>query len=279
MRCDRVDIPIHVDERRRAAVRRQERHRGLGDQAVADAKRPEQPVTAHRVERIHSAERNGSNRAARVRRGRWGIRRRRPASRRHLLQHCRPLSRLADPRRGAAATSTAAATEGAMGKRRAPARCGQQSAWAVGSRRGHAAGRHGVREMRGPVGPPEIGVDREQAVGAPAEEGECLEAAIADEAVLEDRLGQRLEPVRLVLECRLPQETELALLDGSPGEPIVGLRGARALCVGPARRPLASLRVREDRHEAERRRESRSAGHAVPAAPHRVSPEGWTPNA
>src|SRR5207249_170078 len=102
------------------------------------------------------------------------------------------------------------------------------------------AGRRRVVEDRRPGRAREIGVDREDTIVAAAEEGEALEAPIADQTVEQYWRCQRIELTAGILDLHRPEEGELALLDGVLREARVAAQPAAALRIEAARRPLAT---------------------------------------
>src|SRR5262249_41530146 len=140
-------------------------------------------------------------------------------------------------------------------ERRATARHRRQTSRTFHRARWPAAGRRRVIENRRPGRPREIGVDREDAIVAAAEEREALEASITDQAIEQHWRRERIELTAGVLDFHRPEERELALLDGVLREARVAAQPVAALCVEAARRPLgaaATLRVQKrDGHQNE----------------------------
>ena len=105
---------------------------------------------------------------------------------------------------------------------------------------GCPARRGRVVQVGRPVRPRQVGVDREQPIGAAPDEAEGLEPPVADQAVEQDGLGQRVPLARLVVELHLPEEAELPFLDGLPGQQRVPPHPGGALRVARRGRPLAA---------------------------------------
>ena len=245
VRSARVDDAVNEDQRGGLRAGRQECRWRLRVGAVAREQRVQIAVASDDVHGIDAAEGNRrcggvSSTGLRLLRRR-GSRAAAPLCRRHLSEHGRPAPRLADGAAAASAASTAAsARECRRRQHRAPRWCRNKPAGTGPGARGRSTGRRRVVQMRGPVRPREIRVDREDPIGAPSDESKCFEPAEADQPVEQDRLSERVELSGLVVEAVLPEKLKFALRDRVFRQASVGPDPCRPLCVGTDSRPLAA---------------------------------------
>ncbi len=110
----------------------------------------------------------------------------------------------------------------------------------------------------------------------PPTKPERLESPVADQAVEQDGLGERVPLARLVVDLHLPEEAELPLLDGLSGQPLVRTHPGGALGVAGRRRPLAAAGLgvnpcrQPGRHARENDRDSNKTRHPISAPAHFV---------
>ena len=207
-----VDDAVDENEACRPGAGRKEWDRRFCVGPVARQDGVEQSIGAHRVDGIDAAKRYrrhgrriwhgaGGHRTGGSHRCSSALRGTAAGGGTRLAEHCGSGARCTD---GAAAPPSPASAPRAAGRCRrqtgAPARRRDQPTGARERARRLSAGIRRVVQHRRPVRLAQVGIDREHAIAAPADERERLEPAEPDQPIEEDRLGQRVHLPRVVLE-------------------------------------------------------------------------------